>query len=87
MALWSDDLDAEDKNVFIVIGPTCTGKSTLNYAMAGQKMQFIHKKNFKKVSFIKEAHSASFIVPIDAEAAPIDSQLLSHKNAPYTLKA
>ena len=50
-------------------------------------MQFIHKKNFKKVPFIKEAHSASFIVPIDSSAQPIDSKLLSHKNAPSTLKA
>ena len=35
MALWSDALHPEDKDVFIVIGPTCTGKSTLNCAMAG----------------------------------------------------
>ena len=80
-------MQPEDKDVFIVIGPSCTGKSTLKCAMAGQKMKFINKKDYMKVPFVEKANSACFIVPVDDKGVPMESQLMSHKNAPYTLKA
>lgn len=39
-----DNMDLDDKDIFIVVGPSRTGKGTLLAALKGQKMQLFRKK-------------------------------------------
>ena len=41
-----EDMNLQSKDIFLVIGPSRTGKGTLLEALKGTKMKFFHKKKF-----------------------------------------
>lgn len=40
-----DEMKLEEKDIFVVLGPTRTGKGTLLTALQGTKMKFFRKKD------------------------------------------
>ena len=51
-----DDMQLKNKDVFIVLGPTRTGKGTLLTALKGIQMKLFRKKDHQDTAAAKEAH-------------------------------
>ena len=49
-------MDLKNKDIFIVLGPTRTGKGTLLTALKGIQMKLFKKKDVEKSAAAKEAY-------------------------------
>ena len=82
-----DDMHLEDKDIFIVLGPTRTGKGTLLTALQGVKMKFVKKKDILNTEVGKEAYQAYFMAPIeDASDMPVQNKIISHQYNSHTIR-
>ena len=95
-----DALHLEDKDVFIVLGPTRTGKGTLLTALQGVKMKFFKKKDVIDSEVGKEAYQAYFMAPVEVNSAAADedaaaaekssmpalSKIISHQYNSHTIR-
>lgn len=68
-------MDLANKDVFIVIGPSRTGKGTLLTALQGETMKLVKKADVKdKKMFDSIAQTAQTVMtPVDANGQPIES--------------
>ena len=81
----------ENKDIFIVIGPSRTGKGTLLAALQGHNMKFVTKNNktdekLTKCSVALSSASKSFMAPIDKDGVPSSNKIISHQHNSHTLK-
>lgn len=59
-----DQMELEGKDIFIVLGPTRTGKGTLLTALQGVQMQLFRRKDWEDSAAAKQAYQAYFMAPI-----------------------
>jgi hypothetical protein len=81
-------MNLKDKNVFIVIGASRTGKGTLLQALTGTKMSLFKKKNVVGTELEKDMALATNVVmaPVDANGTPLVNRIISHAANSHTLK-
>ena len=74
-----DEMKLEEKDIFVVLGPTRTGKGTLLTALQGTKMKFYRKKDVDQTDVGKEAYQKFFMAPVDDnDDGPASSKIISH---------
>lgn len=73
-----DQMELEDKDIFIVLGPTRTGKGTLLTALQGVQMQLFRRKDWENNTAAKQAYQAYFMAPIVEGQKPGESNIISH---------
>jgi len=75
-------MNLKDKDVFVVLGPTRTGKGTLLAALQGVKMKFFMKKDgiVAQTQVGKEAYQKYFMAPMAEgdDNAPAENKIISH---------
>lgn len=84
-------MELENKDIFIVLGPTRTGKGTLLTALQGVKMKLFKKSKVKDTEVGKQAYANYFLAPV-AEAEdgkgelPEVNKIISHQNSSHTIR-
>ena len=75
-----DQLELEDKDIFIPLGPSRTGKGTLLAALQGFKMKIFKKRQVKDTEVGKSARLMTFMAPCDPndDKMPIMNAIMSH---------
>lgn len=73
-----DEMKLQDKDIFIVLGPTRTGKGTLLTALKGIEMKLFRKKDVENSACAKEAYQAYFMAPVLEGQIPGESNIISH---------
>lgn len=63
-----EELNLEQKDIFVIIGATRSGKGTLLTAIQGRKMSFFRKneKSVRNTVVGLEASTKAFLAPIDS---------------------
>ena len=81
-----DGLNLHDKDVFIVVGPSRTGKGTLLAALKGQKMKLFRRKaKDRQREFYKDVATATFMAPEGPDGEPIVEAIMSHSHNSHTI--
>ena len=80
-----EDMHLEDKEVFLVIGASRTGKGTLLEALTGTNFKFIKKKDFPSVDWIQKSATLTMMAP-EVEGNPVEKMIVSHSFNSHTLK-
>lgn len=57
-------MDLHSKDIFIVIGPSRTGKGTLLEALKGANIQFINKQKHSAIKFVASSELSNFMSPV-----------------------
>lgn len=82
-----DQMKLEDKDVFLVIGPSRAGKGTLLASILGHKMKFFKRNKVKDTAVGKNIQVAHFMAPVDKDGVtPLENQIVSHSHNSHTLK-
>lgn len=81
-----DDMQLKEKDIFIVLGPTRTGKGTLLTALKGVPMKLFRKKDITMTEATKDVHQAYFIAPVNEEQQPGQSEIISHQYNSHTIR-
>jgi energy-coupling factor transporter ATP-binding protein EcfA2 len=80
-------MDLHDKDVFLVIGPSRSGKGTLLAALLGHKMKYFNKRNIKGTVLENNVAVANFLAPVaDDGATPLLHEIVSHERNSHTMK-
>jgi len=84
-----EQMELAEKDVFVIIGATRSGKGTLLTAIQGRKMSLFKQsgKGVKDSEVGKESATHAFLAPIDLETmTPQKSETISHKHNSHTFK-
>ena len=66
-----EEMDLEHKDVFVLLGPTRTGKGTLLTAFGrGTEMKLFQKKHWQQFAAEQKVYAANFMAPVDAKGHP-----------------
>ena len=86
MFAYVDNMNLHDKDIFIVVGPSRTGKGTLLAALKGQKMKlFKRKPKNKQMAVYRDSATATFMAPVGPDGEPIEEAIVSHKHNSHTI--
>lgn len=82
-----DRLELEDKDIFIPLGPSRTGKGTLLAAIMGKKMKIFRKNKVKQTKAGQEAKLQTFMAPVDPADPnlPDVNDIVSHQHNSHTI--
>lgn len=80
-------MDVKDKETFIVIGASRTGKGTLLAALHGAKIKHYQKKSPKLAenAVAKSAAGMQFLAPMGEDGLPCEDAIISHMHNSHTL--
>ena len=81
-----DALDIIDKDIFIPLGPSRTGKGTLLTAMEGYEMQVFERKNTMNTAAGQESAMGMYMAPVDPnnKYMPDTNLKVSHQHNSHT---
>lgn len=84
-----DRLAVDEKEIFIVIGASRTGKGTLLAALHGAQIKYFKKDKKNQAladsAITKTALGSTFMAPVGADGLPQESAIISHKHNSHTL--
>lgn len=82
-----DKMDHKNKNIFIPLGASRTGKGTLLAALLGYKLKIFNKKKLKDNPVAQKAALRNFMAPCDPEdeSLPIELDFMSHQHNSHTI--
>lgn len=75
-----------DKDIFVVIGASRTGKGTLLSGLMGQKLKLFKKnQQTRNLPIYRDAATKLFVMPEGPDGHPVDSLIISNKYNSHTL--
>lgn len=81
-----DTMNLHEKDIFIVVGPSRTGKGTLLAALKGQKMKlFKRKAKDRQKAVYRDSACATFMAPEGPDGEPLEEAIMSHKHNSHTI--
>lgn len=82
-----DNMHLEDKDIFVLLGPTRTGKGTLLTALShGVQMKLYAKKEWREFAKEEKVYAANFMAPAGAKGQPIKSDMICHQCNSHTIR-
>ena len=81
-----DRMQLEDKDIFIVVGASRTGKGTLLAALRGVNMKYFQRRKVENTAIGKEATQNCFMAPVDKDGNPLYDKIINHSHNSHTLK-
>jgi len=79
-----DEMQIENKDVIVVIGPSRSGKGTLLAALEGVKMGLVCAEDQEGEEF-ENAAVNMVMAPIDANGKAVNHEMISHGSNSHTL--
>ena len=82
-----DQMNLQNKDIFLVIGPSRSGKGTLLSALLGHRIKYFNRREVNKTDVGKNVAVAHFMAPVAEDGqTPIESEIVSHERNSHTLR-